>query len=177
MSQYDELAEAFLEATGAKFEISFKGQKESECVKGAKHDVYTVKLANKRGAYESEFTDSVHNTERRIFASDVRNRNAFAPSTHGDIMRMAKQLQFTRGADGRIPKQEFEDARNRKPSAYDVLACLVKSAPGSFENFCSEYGYDSDSIKACNIWRECWTEFEGVQRVFGGALDQLQEIC
>jgi hypothetical protein len=34
-----------------------------------------------------------------------------------------------------------------QPTAYDVLTCLTKYDPESFDNFCAEYGYDNDSRK------------------------------
>lgn len=40
----------------------------------------------------------------------------------------------------------------QEPTAYDVLACLEKSDPGTFEEFCSEYGYSDDSIKATKLY-------------------------
>jgi len=39
--------------------------------------------------------------------------------------------------------------KNERPNAYDVLACLDTYADGeSFNDFCSDYGYETDSIKA-----------------------------
>lgn len=38
------------------------------------------------------------------------------------------------------------------PSAYDVLSCITKSNPETFENFCSVYGYDTDSITALRTY-------------------------
>ena len=32
--------------------------------------------------------------------------------------------------------------KNKRPSEYDILACLEKYDPGSYEDFCSEYGYE-----------------------------------
>jgi hypothetical protein len=39
------------------------------------------------------------------------------------------------------------------PIAYDVLACLTKNDPGHFEDFCSEFGYNSDSLKDLEIYK------------------------
>jgi len=44
------------------------------------------------------------------------------------------------------------------PTAKDILDCLFSDADCgdiTFENFCSEFGYDSDSMKAMNIYRDC----------------------
>jgi len=62
---------------------------------------------------------------------------------------------------------------------YDVLACVNGDAytPETFEDFCAEYGYDSDSIKALQTFRRC-SAFAKRLRAFFTAeeLKQLQEI-
>jgi hypothetical protein len=44
-----------------------------------------------------------------------------------------------------------------RPSAYDVLACISadQNCPDTFAEFCSEYGYDSDSRKALATFKRC----------------------
>lgn len=46
-----------------------------------------------------------------------------------------------------------------EPKAAEVLSCLADDASGSddhsFEDWCSEYGYDTDSRKAERIWKAC----------------------
>lgn len=65
----------------------------------------------------------------------------------------------------------------RSPRAYDVLTCIPKSDPGTFEDFCSEYGYDNDSRKAEDIWRGCCAEWDKARRFFTPSeIEQLQEI-
>ena len=63
-----------------------------------------------------------------------------------------------------------------QPTAYDILTCLTKSDPIDYHNFCSEYGYDTDSIKALKTFKAVQREWQGVNRVFGDVLEQLQEI-
>lgn len=53
-----------------------------------------------------------------------------------------------------------------EPTMYDVLACLTKYDPGTFEDFCSEFGYDEDSRKAEKIYKLVCKEFEGMKRLF-----------
>ena len=65
---------------------------------------------------------------------------------------------------------------NKKPTHYDVLACLTKSNPGSFENFCSDFGYNSDSRKAERIYNAVCSEWNSVDRLWHDVLDKLQEI-
>lgn len=67
--------------------------------------------------------------------------------------------------------------RKVKPSAYDVLACLTKYDPGTFENFCADYGYDTDSRKAEKVYFAVQNEYAALRRIFTPEqLGQLQEI-
>jgi hypothetical protein len=67
-------------------------------------------------------------------------------------------------------------AEDTPPTIYDVLTCLTKYDPQTFENFCREYGYNEDSIKAQKTYKAVKREFNGVNRLFGDILEQLQEI-
>ena len=62
------------------------------------------------------------------------------------------------------------------PTAYDVLSCLTKSDPGSFEEFCGDYGYVTDSRRAYATWEDVKEEWAYVQFMWGDCLEQLQEI-
>ena len=62
------------------------------------------------------------------------------------------------------------------PSLYDVLACLTKSNPSHFEEFCEEYDYSDDLISARDTWQAVVKEWREVERLFGDCLDELQEI-
>ena len=63
-----------------------------------------------------------------------------------------------------------------QPTAYDVLACLTKEDWADFNQFCGSFGYDEDSIKALRTFKAVQREWQGVNRVFGDVLEQLQEI-
>lgn len=64
-----------------------------------------------------------------------------------------------------------------QPSAYDLLSCLTKYDPGTFENFCADFGYDSDSRKAEKIHDNVVKEWEQVKSIFTEyEIERLQEI-
>lgn len=52
------------------------------------------------------------------------------------------------------------------PSSYEILTCLTKENPEDFENFCSNFGYDTDSIEASKVYKSVIKEWEGIKRVF-----------
>lgn len=63
-----------------------------------------------------------------------------------------------------------------EPTIYVVLACLIKYDVGSFDDFCSEFGYDTDSITAKHEYKAVCKEYAAVKRLFGDILEDLQEI-
>lgn len=78
--------------------------------------------------------------------------------------------------------------RGKRPSAYDILACLQKYPVYSFEDFCSEYGYEmyanypeeanryGYNKESYRIFRACEKQYAQVQRLFGDCLEELEEI-
>lgn len=63
-----------------------------------------------------------------------------------------------------------------QPSSYDLLACLTKYDPGTFEDFCGDFGYDIDSKKAEKTYRAVVKEYERLCRVFGDDPDLWEEF-
>ena len=66
-------------------------------------------------------------------------------------------------------------AHTSEPSAEDVLDCLasdaasVKNARG-FEDWCAEYGYDTDSRSAEKTFRICERQADQLERLVGPAV-------
>ena len=103
-------------------------------------------------------------TYGKHFADDKESRYIF----NCTLTRNGKRYTFNFG--------QSIAAGNTKPTMYDILTCLTKYDPETFENFCSEYGYNTDSIKALNTYKAVKREFKGVNRLFSDILEQLQEI-
>lgn len=64
-----------------------------------------------------------------------------------------------------------------EPTAADVLACLVSDAAGgeqSFEDFCSGFGYDSDSSNAEATWKQCVKIAPKLQAFLGKHFETFQ---
>ena len=82
--------------------------------------------------------------------------------------------------DGKSMRTEFTQSRVRgsnPPTEYDIVSCLTKSDPGTFEDFCSEFGYDTDSRQAEKTYKAVKREWEKVARVFGSEGECLEDLC
>lgn len=62
-----------------------------------------------------------------------------------------------------------------EPTSYDVLACLQKYEVGSFEDFCGDFGYDTDSRRAEKTYKAVLKEYEGVCRLF--TLEEIEKLA
>jgi hypothetical protein len=98
------------------------------------------------------------------FADDKENRYIF----NCTLTRNGKRYTFNFG--------QSIAAGHNEPTMYDILTCLTKYDPENFKFFCSEYGYNEDSIKALKTYKAVQREFKGVNRLFSDVLEQLQEI-
>lgn len=101
------------------------------------------------------------------FPDDVK-KNVYRSVYNCTLKRNGKQYTFDFGQSIANSGQE--------PTMYDVLTCLTKNDPGSFENFCGDFGYDEDSRTAEKIYKSVCKEWEGIERLFADVLKQLQEI-
>lgn len=74
--------------------------------------------------------------------------------------------------------QSLHDSNlNIDPVAYDLLACIQKYEIGTFEDFCSEFGYDNDSRKSEKTYKAVVKEWKKVARFFTEEeITELQEI-
>lgn len=63
------------------------------------------------------------------------------------------------------------------PTAYDILASITKYEVGTFDDFCSEYGYSGDSRKDYKTYKAVLREWKNVELLFtSDQLEKLHEI-
>lgn len=71
-----------------------------------------------------------------------------------------------------------DHAGSTAPTSYDVLAGIIKNDPGTFEDFCGDFGYDTDSRTAERTYKAVVKEWQKVNRFFTSEeIEQLQEIA
>lgn len=85
------------------------------------------------------------------------------------------EIRFTASAhDHEIGRKAGKDIH---PSWYSLLACVTKSDPETFEDFCASYGYDTDSRKAEKVYRDVVKEYHDFKALFPeGIPEEIMEI-
>lgn len=91
---------------------------------------------------------------KKHFTDDEQKRYVFKVR----LSKGGKQYTFEFG-------QSISEGSN-EPTLYDVLACLTKYDPETFEDFCANYGYDEDSRKAEKTYKAVLKEFNNMNRLF-----------
>ena len=70
-------------------------------------------------------------------------------------------------------------ALTREPDKKDILYSMLMDnvSDMDFDEFCCEFGYDNDSIKALKIYEECQRETKALHNMFDSdEIDMLREL-
>ncbi len=127
----------------------------------SQYDIDAIKFAKKHGIKLSFIGDPAY---KKHFDDDRDCRYVFKCK----LSRGGKSYTFNFG--------QSINAGAEEPTMYDILTCLQKYDVGSFENFCGEFGYDTDSRKAEKVYKAVCKEYEAMDRLFSDIMDELQEI-
>lgn len=170
MNEYIKQADNFLKKANATIKIDFVGvavNKDWEEQKNQKRNLYEVTLTSPRGSMIFNFWDSIYNTEikRTTLAEYVEKRYKYS----FDVLSYSEKL---------TAKKELKEKKaEATPNSYNVLACMTKYDPGTFEEFCSEYGYNEDSRTAEKIYFAVQKEYTQLARLFTAEqIEDLREI-
>lgn len=168
ISEYEQQAIEFLEAANAEMFIKFGGTTKNELWDEKENrNFYHVTIKTPRGEMALKFWDSLNNTEKCNLSFE--NYCAKFHHCYSNAMNLKEKIDAKRG----YKLYKFQ----HMPKEYDILACLTKYDPGTFEDFCFEYGYDTDSRRAEIIYFLCQKEYKDLSRIFTAEqLEQLAEI-
>jgi len=176
ISSYDQQAIDFLAATDTTFESSFLRNGKYFPSDKEPRDIYQITL--RRGNREYKFN----------FGQSISDSGFYYTKGRSKYPLPANLLSKKRNEIGYYIKQkiDWDFLNNSKsdiihypiaPNAYSVLACLQKYDVGTFENFCSEFGYDTDSKTAEKTYLAVKDEYLNVCRLFTNQeIELLQEI-
>jgi len=158
MNSYEKQAQDFLDKTGAKLDIKFLRKGKHFQDDQEERDIYVVTLSRGSRRYEFNFGQSLVNSEHW--------KDKATGKTSTDEAWVKRAWGY-----GAIHKKRQE------PTPYDILTCLTKYNPGTFEDFCDDFGYDKDSRRAFKTYEAVRDEFLHIQAMFSDyELEVLSEI-
>ena len=135
-----------------------------------KRDIYQITLKRNARKYSFKFGQSVNCSGEYIGHKNM-------------CLNKFGKFLFSKEEKEKILKYDLNYFKVKKnpnfavPAFYDVLSCLQKYDVGTFEDFCSDFGYDVDSRKAEKTYKAVLEEWQAVQALFNDdELSQLQEI-
>ncbi len=152
-------AEEFLRKTNTEFKAVFIVHDKYFPDDEEKRDIYEIALRRGNREYKFKFGQSICNSGQwKVWSSPPRIVNGKRPTnTTGCQVERNKDFQ--------------------EPKPYDVLACVQKYEVGEFNEFCMDFGYDADSIKALGVYEAVKKEFSELQKLFSDAeLEEMQGI-
>lgn len=130
-------------------------------------DIFNLSIALEFQGFRKYFPDDTE--KRNVYEFTIKN-NATKKEyvgTFGDSIHNSTLPPSTL----RVPNPKRKD-----PTAYDILSCL-DICDELFPDFCDNFGYDSDSITARNIYDSVINQSIGLRKVLTPeAIEALQEI-
>lgn len=172
LTSYDQQALDFLATTGAKIEITFSHNGKHFEDDKEERDIYNVILSRGNRKYKFAFGNSLNDSG--FYAKINRNKYSIDRKYINDrnLVHIIKRL-YNWGFNPSIDTIH----RPVAPSEYSILCCLTKHNPETFENFCSDFGYDTDSRKAKKTFKAVSKEWLSVSSLFSyEELEVLREI-
>lgn len=164
-SKYEDACNLVANEFGIKIDVKFKiNGKHFSCDK-ENRDIYEITLSKGKRAYTFDFGQSLHCSGQYIVKKSLQNKVWVSYNTNGKIYFTLEEFKkipsFIVGNGDIIKNPKFKE-----PNLYDILTCLQKYDIGTFEDFCSEFGYNEDSKSAEETYNSVVEEFEVMQRFF-----------
>lgn len=180
MSEYNQKAIDFLTKTNTTIDIKYLKHDKYFVDDESKRDIYQITLQRGQRQFIFTFGQSINASgyiitigrNKKVYSFEfLKERNLL--DDKNNILRS----KFHYVVDCNLLPQDT--IKNPEiPSEYDILSCLTKYEPGTFENFCADYGYDNDSRKAEKIYQAVLNEWQNIKMLFTDAeIEELQEIC
>lgn len=155
---YIKQAQDFLQSTGTTFKAEFLKYNYYFADDTAPRDIYLITLQRGCREYTFNFGQSVANSgfyaQQGVQKIPIDRKYLKVSDIQIWRARTKYGLSFRLGHD-RIH-------RPTAPTEYDVLSCLTHYDPYTLEDFCDCYGYDTDSIRANELYKDVVNEWQNV---------------
>ena len=180
MNTYEKQAADFLAATNTEFSATFSKNDFHFAGDKERRDIYDVTFKRGARSFTLKFGQSIVNSGIRIGANTDRNNARFVVNDWTKYIKDGRVDRIKLSWSGVVPYTLSTCDKiflPVAPTAYDVLACLTKNDPGTFEDFCSDFGYDQDSRTAEKTYKAVCKEWTDVCRLWSDTeIEQMQEI-
>ena len=176
MDEYQKQAINFLKTTNSSISIEFLKHGFHFHNDKEKRDIYYITISKGSRKYEFNFGQSLNDSgfyftmgKRRV---DLDRK--FLEVSKSQLTRHIKRnINYDYLDNGKSDKIHYPQA----PSEYSILAAITKYDPGTFEEFCEEYGYDINSKSADKIYLAVKDEWNHIQALYTDEeLELLREI-
>lgn len=173
MNEYEQQATDFVKATGLTIKKRYQGHRPYFHDDKEQRAVWSIIFEREgRQSYTFTYGDSIANSYE---AKDGWRRLSFQQVYRSPLWKAAAE-SGTKQSIGGMSKSVTPVFP--EPTDYDLLACMDGNGPISFSEFCADYGYDDDSIKARDTYIKVQEECAAMQRLFSEAeLAQLSQIA
>lgn len=175
MNEYTQQAKDFLNQTNTTFNAEFLKHGKHFADDKDNRDIYKITL--KRGArvFSFNFGQSINNSgfyyTKGVQKTDLDRKYLKEPKNLGRFIKQTLDFSFLNNGKSDVIHYPKE------PTEYDVLACLTKYEVGTLEDFCAEFGYDTDSKKAEVIYKAVLNEYQNVAMLWNDEeIELLSEI-
>lgn len=182
---YIKQAQDFLDETNTTLTLEFKEYNTYFPKDKEKRNIWNVTLENKCHRYTFTFWDSIHNTKSikdipewrtKKFLSHIERiwDNILDVDSYAD---KASFMWYGYSINPSLVKYLLLKHR-QTPTSYDILAGLTQVHENNFEDRCSSYWYNTDSISAKKIYDACIEQDINLRKLFDRSqLEKLSEIC
>lgn len=176
MEKYNKLASNFLKATDTTVTTEFLKNDFHFDNDVSTRDIYKVTIKRGNRKFTFDFSQSLMDSQKYIKTYSNGKTVAFTPSGYGleGITSIRDVGNYMKGfAYQNRPKL----VKGHAPTEYDILASLTKHDVGSFDDFCSEFGYNLDSRSAKKIYKAVVKEYNNVCKIWSDdEIEMLREI-
>jgi len=165
LTEYDKQAQEFMEKTDLKIHKSYCGHyKRFEDAKYISSQ-WRIKFSRGKQEFWFDFSQSTNSSFSKIVPGRLRRK----PLSPGDYSYLAVKETLEIGTTKYRSLPFTLHYEKTPPSDYDILSCLTKYDPGTFEDFCGEFGYNEDSRKAEKTYFAVQKEYQNLRNMFSEA--------
>jgi hypothetical protein len=173
ISKYKQQAIDFLAKTGAIIEVSFLKHDKHFSDDKETRDIYEITIKRDSRSYKFNFGQSIYHSGEYVVQENLRNKIWIEKETNGKWAFTKEEYKKIHNYSN--SKEIHKNENFEAPNAYDILSCLQKYDVGTFENFCGDFGYDTDSIKANKVYEAVAKEYLEIKALFNDK--ELEEMA